>query len=393
MILYPYYFNNDSIRPKLVTTAVTFFADLRKISGTGFGFFDNSTDSISVVGFGNWDTMGAVISGDRRLRLINPTSNRMYSTTLTLKGYAGDSTRYSYVCYPGIYFENSGWENIIERYIVFPYSDSTYSLPTVVPNIFPLPLLNINVLFTVQFPDTARNAKNNQLIPRNEIEWVGLKGNIPQIGNWAGNWTPTDTILAEGASYPAMTLLNDKGHNGDIVPGDGVWSTTIVIPTSTGNNLIQYRYAVMYPGADTINRRVTPLDNESTNGQCHQFIFSAPQNGSNMVRSNIWGQMEYPDPNGLSDIKRSSFAFRLDQNFPNPFNPSTKIGFMIPEECHVTIKVYNMIGKEVSTLVDRQMRASSYETDFNARSLSSGLYFYKLSAGSYTAVKKMMFVK
>lgn len=85
--------------------------------------------------------------------------------------------------------------------------------------------------------------------------------------------------------------------------------------------------------------------------------------------------------------------FSLSQNYPNPFNPSTKINFSIPADDNVKIKVYDMLGKVVSTIVDEHVRAGNYEVNFNASELSSGTYFYKMETSGFTDIKKMVLVK
>lgn len=85
--------------------------------------------------------------------------------------------------------------------------------------------------------------------------------------------------------------------------------------------------------------------------------------------------------------------YRLDQNFPNPFNPSTTITFAVPEAGNVTLKVYDVIGKEVATLVNGQLAADTYKVSFDAASLSSGVYLYTLSVGNFTQTKKMVLMK
>jgi hypothetical protein len=88
----------------------------------------------------------------------------------------------------------------------------------------------------------------------------------------------------------------------------------------------------------------------------------------------------------------------LYQNYPNPFNPSTKIKFTISQDVrqktkNVTLKVYNVLGNEVATLVDEDKPAGIYEATFNAASLPSGIYFYKLQAGAFSKTKKMIYLK
>jgi photosystem II stability/assembly factor-like uncharacterized protein len=85
--------------------------------------------------------------------------------------------------------------------------------------------------------------------------------------------------------------------------------------------------------------------------------------------------------------------FSLGQNYPNPFNPSTLIKFAIPASSYVTLKVYDMLGKEVRTLVNGQLNTGIYEARFDSDGLSSGLYFYRIEAGDFADVKKMVLVK
>ena len=86
-------------------------------------------------------------------------------------------------------------------------------------------------------------------------------------------------------------------------------------------------------------------------------------------------------------------SFYLQQNYPNPFNPSTQIKFTIPAESHVTLKVYNLLGNEVATLVDEQKPQGNYDVKFNASSLSSGIYIYRLQTDYFTITKKMTLIK
>lgn len=85
--------------------------------------------------------------------------------------------------------------------------------------------------------------------------------------------------------------------------------------------------------------------------------------------------------------------FRLMQNYPNPFNPSTSIEFSLPKAENVTIEVYNTLGQGVETLLDKNMQAGNHEVEFNAQNLSSGIYFYRIEAGKFQDVKKMILIK
>jgi len=85
--------------------------------------------------------------------------------------------------------------------------------------------------------------------------------------------------------------------------------------------------------------------------------------------------------------------FSLEQNYPNPFNPSTKISWQSPVGSWQTLKVYDILGNEVVTLVNEEKPAGKYEVEFDASALTSGVYFYQLNAGEFVNTKKMMLVK
>ena len=85
--------------------------------------------------------------------------------------------------------------------------------------------------------------------------------------------------------------------------------------------------------------------------------------------------------------------YELAQNFPNPFNPATTIRFTIPEAGNVKLKVYNLLGQEVKTLVNEYREAGAYTINFDASNLNSGMYIYKIEAGSFTQTRKMTLIK
>ncbi len=86
-------------------------------------------------------------------------------------------------------------------------------------------------------------------------------------------------------------------------------------------------------------------------------------------------------------------AFALEQNYPNPFNPTTTVRFAIPRNEHVTLKVYDLLGREMATLVDEVQGSGFKSIEFDAAQLASGVYIYRLTAGSFSSSKKLMVVK
>jgi sugar lactone lactonase YvrE len=85
--------------------------------------------------------------------------------------------------------------------------------------------------------------------------------------------------------------------------------------------------------------------------------------------------------------------YLLSQNYPNPFNPTTTIKYALPQRSDLVITVYNVLGKEVMTLINDEQEAGVYEVEFNASTLASGIYFYQLRAGNYVETKKMILLK
>lgn len=96
---------------------------------------------------------------------------------------------------------------------------------------------------------------------------------------------------------------------------------------------------------------------------------------------------------GVDNANNSPNKFELQQNFPNPFNPSTAIKYSVPETGNVTLKVYDIIGNEVATLVNETKPAGDYEVHFSPANLSSGIYIYRLQAGSQILTRKMTYLK
>ena len=101
----------------------------------------------------------------------------------------------------------------------------------------------------------------------------------------------------------------------------------------------------------------------------------------------------FDTPVSVSDEIVTPAKFELKQNYPNPFNPTTSIECVVPSSEYVSLKVYDVLGNEVASLVNENKNAGSYRIDFNASTLSSGVYFYKITAGNYTETKKMMLIK
>ncbi len=93
------------------------------------------------------------------------------------------------------------------------------------------------------------------------------------------------------------------------------------------------------------------------------------------------------------NVKNLPVEYSLSQNYPNPFNPSTKIKYSLSENTHVILKIYDVLGKEIKTLIDEEKTAGNYSINFDAGNFSSGTYFYTINAGEFIQTKKMVLIK
>lgn len=149
-----------------------------------------------------------------------------------------------------------------------------------------------------------------------------------------------------------------------------------------------------YNGQYKPSRPLSQFINLTTNGLWILKIYDIAKNLTGVIKS--WSiTITYTPSVGINQIENTvPDKFRLLQNYPNPFNPSTTIRFMIPHNSYVTLKVYDMLGREVETLISENLKPGIYETPFNvSANISSGIYFYKITAGNYSKVKKMVFLK
>jgi hypothetical protein len=148
------------------------------------------------------------------------------------------------------------------------------------------------------------------------------------------------------------------------------------IPTTAGT----YNYIIKY--------KIEPTWSSS---QIYTIAFVQEDNSKEIF--NCAGK--WAVPLGIIPISGSlPKEFKLNQNYPNPFNPVTKIAFSIPKAGNITLKVFDVLGKEVANLVNNTfVKAGTYESEFNASNLSSGLYFYRLITDNFTDTKKMILTK
>ncbi|HEX2786519.1 MAG TPA: T9SS type A sorting domain-containing protein [Ignavibacteria bacterium] len=195
-------------------------------------------------------------------------------------------------------------------------------------------------------------------------------------------------------------IYDDDGPNG--APGTQLFNQAITNPAAglirrvpvTGVNIASGGFYVIWTmNGESIalsSNNIPPISRRSIEGFGGVFgPFREGQLEDPVLRASVYAQTLGVEQTSNIIPER----FELSQNYPNPFNPTTKINFAIPKSGLVSLKVYDVLGKEVGVLVNSELTAGSYTIDFNASYLASGLYFYKIQTNGFTDIKKMMLVK
>lgn len=241
-----------------------------------------------------------------------------------------------------------------------------------------------DTLYDIQGPWTINKSLKDSI-----YKW-GVSINGPAAGGWA-TW---GTSLYADASRK----MYDDGTNGDAVANDRIYTRVIKFYKDSVNNVVGQEFKFGIRGGDNEggkggfgNNHIENINDAAATATIHSQFGSI-----NPLYYDTWDfaaeKAKNPVSVSLTDANIPT-VYALDQNFPNPFNPTTSITYSIPFSGLVSLKVFNVLGQEVATLVNAQQAAGYYTASFNASALSSGVYFYKIEAGNYTSVKKMMLLK
>jgi photosystem II stability/assembly factor-like uncharacterized protein len=225
-------------------------------------------------------------------------------------------------------------------------------------------------------------------LPEGDTTWVDLTSNI------GSNYTYTLFVGSNDFIYTHQKRSTDNGQTWTTYSvGDFVYSVAensaghIFIGTNSYGQGI-YR-SVDYGDTWELIRNGLPspvIDINSLAVDSDDYLY-AGTNGMSMFKTTT------STVTSVEEIKLNPVSFYLEQNYPNPFNPNTKIHFTIPRESHVTLKIYDILGKEMETLVNEIVQPGNYERLYDGSRLTSGVYFYRLVTDSYTSTKKLILLK
>jgi hypothetical protein len=214
---------------------------------------------------------------------------------------------------------------------------------------------------------------------------VGMNGPATKVTN---QWAPWDANLVADT---AITKMWDDGTHGDLVAGDTNYTVLVhYLVTDVKGQVFKFGIGGSDNEGGFGNNHLANIDDTDT-----IFTIESQFGSIDPLRHNAWDyDLRAPKtPNSVREIGGVPLVYSLGQNYPNPFNPSTVIRFEIPKQANVELKVYNLLGQVVATLVNGDMKAGRHEATFDASRLSSGVYFYKLIAGSFVDTKKMLLLK
>lgn len=269
--------------------------------------------------------------------------------------------------------------------------------PAITPYFNTFPLSNICLL------DTCYNYYINK---DTSIELIGLVSNNTVI-----KYTNPYTILTFPFTYNsaysdsfAASVNIDSGfiYQTGYVTGIGDAYGVLTLPIGTFNNALRIKHIITTVDSSTtyqISLKTVDTIYEWYVPGKKYYVFKIINSSSSLPGYGSWNTTTaYYNPGSISTnvevlSNKLPLDFKLNQNFPNPFNPTTNISYQITGSVNVKLIVYNVLGKEIRTLVNKRQDAGIYQVEFNAADLPSGEYFYRLEAGNYSESKKLIIMK
>jgi hypothetical protein len=276
----------------------------------------------------------------------------------------------------GIDTSKANWITLAEAKRTIQVNNNIYFRPAAITNF----IKAIND--TVKVPDDTVHQVEwmNDLTKsmfNNHTTWPGLQA--------TGNQT---TDPGYGAGIAAMI-----GVPGTTVPAaNGIGMMPWLLESRSNGDVATHVWGYQYSAPDYSSgnwKPTWPLPEQSSNDLKYSASLTAPDG------------LPYGDPfwftgkvtTGIKSVNNTPHTYTLSQNYPNPFNPSTSINFSLQKASNVTLSIYNVLGQKVATVVNKFMEAGSYNYQFDASKLASGVYLYRIEAGNFVSAKKMILMK
>ncbi|MCK9212330.1 MAG: T9SS type A sorting domain-containing protein [Ignavibacteriaceae bacterium] len=360
--------HNQTSKTIQITYSVN--VELQRLSG----LFNPVTDSVSVRGtFNDWQNTW-----------MHPTPNNpdVFAATVAVDAALGDTISFKFFITP-INWEYDYDYPQLNRFILISqeYYDSGFVEYSTVFNMWYRPLGND---CTVLFICNTNGAKIKGMPEGTAFKTLHLFGNNTPLKWPESGWPNSDSTLG--------VQMYDDGTHGDKIAGDNIFSNQITFQKYS-SAIIQYKYSANWGLPDNGG------SNNNEESEMNRILYII-KGVSNEALEDTFGitRSKYLTNVDSYEIPLPA-SYNLEQNYPNPFNPETKISWQLAAGSFVTLKVYDVLGNEVATLVNEEQPAGSYQVNFNTqlttnnKQLSSGIYFYQLRAGNFVQTKKMVLLR
>lgn len=387
------YFNNDSIYRAPVTGTVKYQVNLKAMKA--LGWFDSAKDTMQVRGgFEGWS--GTKMSQD----LFN---TNLYTKSVPFTGLAGDRSDFKFYMkldsahayalwgsdFNATNRDSYNYEHPSERgdgnnQFTFTVGGSISTTPEFFSGINPLGLLtandSVNVTLSVNMGPAMRYV--DAFIPATDTVKLLFQDRL---------WRASQMKSRGLAQIPDALLMTRVGAT------DSVWKVTFLVKGPTHYN-IMYNYRFVHAGGTSVDEGgglgvQNPFRSRfiQMTGGTWPASYTAPVDG--WQKSAPLFCESAPFVTDVPGESNQPLVYTLHQNYPNPFNPSTTISYVLPQKSMVSLKVFNILGQDVQTLVNGEQGQGTHLAVFDASRLASGVYFYRLEAGDFTKVQKMVLMK
>lgn len=233
--------------------------------------------------------------------------------------------------------------------------------------------------------------------------WANISDNLPGIDTWIFEISGNDILIGSNELGVFKRSLSEICVTAPATPV-AIAATAITKTGFTANwNAVTGAtgYYLDIATNNTFTNFVTGYNNKDVSNVTTYAVTNLTPNTSHYYRVRAYNSVGTSDNSntsnvilvGVNDEEKIPTEYILEQNYPNPFNPSTTINYQIPEASFVTLKVYDVLGNEVAILLNEEKSAGIYKVKFDASNLSSGIYLYKLTAGSFSQTKKLILMK
>ncbi len=386
------YFNDDSVYRAPITGTVKYQVNMKAMKT--LGWFDSAKDTMQVRGgFEGWN--GTKMSQD----LFN---TNLYTKSIAFTGLTGDKSDYKFYMKLDSAHAYSLWgddfnsnkdsynyEHPSERgdgnnQFVFTSGGSISTTPEFYSGINPLGLLaatdSVNVTLSANMGPAMRYV--DTFIPATDTVKLVLYDRL---------WRASQKKNLGLAQIPELLVMTRAGAT------DSVYTVTFKVKGPTHYNIMYY-YRYVHVGGTSVDEGgglgvQNPYRSRfiQTSGGTWPASYTAPVD--------LWQKSpplfceSAPFVTGVPGDNTQPLVYALHQNYPNPFNPSTTISYVLPAKSMVTLKVFNLLGQEVQTLVNSEQSQGTHLVVFDATRFASGVYFYRLEAGDFTKVQKMVLMK